>query len=248
MTQTQSNLSSHHIMAHTRLILCDLDGTLLRPGHPISEQALATMAALRHQGYVIAVASGRSLYAGRNIVTPSMPIDYWIFSTGAGIVSWPQKKIIRRNELSQDDMPFEFEDGELIRCGYYGHEDIKDTQERMCRMVVDIYNVIEEYSPTIIVWEMPVVLRNPQTQRNLSILVGAIMGKCAEKDIFFYQFRPTEWRKLVKNDGETVPRKRDELKLWGINKVKELFNIEVEKDDESDAILIGQAYINMFKE
>lgn len=141
-----------------------------------------------------------------------------------------------------------FEDGELIRCGYYGHEDIKDTQERMCRMVVDIYNVIEEYSPTIIVWEMPVVLRNPQTQRNLSMLVGAIIGKCAEKDIFFYQFRPAEWRKLVKNDGETVPRKRDELKLWGINKVKELFNIEVEKDDESDAILIGQAYINMFKE
>lgn len=141
-----------------------------------------------------------------------------------------------------------FENGELIRCGYYGHENIKDIQEKMCKMIIDIYDIIDEYSPTIIVWEMPVVSRNSQTQRNLSMLVGAIMGKCAEKDIFFYQFRPTEWRKLVKNDGETVPRKRDELKLWGMEKVKKLFNIEVEKDDESDAILIGQAYINMFKE
>ena len=85
------------------LILCDLDGTLLRPGHPISQSTLETLAALRRQGDIVAIASGRSLYAGREIVTPEMPIDFWLFSTGAGIVSWPSREIIRRNELTPED-------------------------------------------------------------------------------------------------------------------------------------------------
>ncbi len=85
------------------LVLCDLDGTLLRPGHPISEATKETMAALRRHGDIVAVASGRSLYAGREIVTPDLPIDFWIFSTGAGIVSWPSRGIIRRNELQAVD-------------------------------------------------------------------------------------------------------------------------------------------------
>ena len=85
------------------LILCDLDGTLLRPGHPISASTLETLAALRRQGDIVAIASGRSLYAGRNIVMPDMPIDYWLFSTGAGIISWQSHEIIRRNELSPED-------------------------------------------------------------------------------------------------------------------------------------------------
>ena len=85
------------------LILCDLDGTLLRPSHPISQSTLDTLAALRRQGDIVAIASGRSLYAGREIVKPEMPIDFWIFSTGAGIVSWPSREIIRRNDLTSED-------------------------------------------------------------------------------------------------------------------------------------------------
>ncbi len=87
----------------TNLILCDLDGTLLRPGHPISQSTLNTMAALRRQGDIVAIASGRSLYAGREIVKPEMPIGFWIFSTGAGIAAWPSREIIRRNELTPDN-------------------------------------------------------------------------------------------------------------------------------------------------
>jgi len=38
-----------------------------------------------------------------------------------------------------------------------------------------------------------------------------------------------------------LPRKRDELKVWSVNKVKDIFKINV-NDDESDAILIGLAF------
>lgn len=126
------------------------------------------------------------------------------------------------------------------------HSDVKDGQERLAEMMHDLNNIINDKNPDIVVWETPVVIRNPQTQRDLSMLAGAIMGKCVDKNIFYYQFRPTEWRKLVSDKNEKLPRKRNELKQWGKDKVKELFGIEVENDDESDSILIGQAYINLY--
>ena len=141
-----------------------------------------------------------------------------------------------------------FDDGNFSEVHRVDKSNIKDSSQRLIEMVREIFKVIEDYSPTIVTWEVPVVIRNPQTQRDLSMLAGAIMGKCIEKNIFFYPFRPTEWRKLVKDNEEKVPRKRDELKKWGITKVKELFNIDVENDDESDAILLCQAYINIFKD
>lgn len=86
----------------SRLILCDLDGTLVRPGHPLSEESIAAMKALIRQGDIVAIASGRSLYAGRNILRPGMPISYWLFSTGAGILKWDTREVICKNELSPE--------------------------------------------------------------------------------------------------------------------------------------------------
>lgn len=141
-----------------------------------------------------------------------------------------------------------FDNCEFVEVHYIDKSQIKDGSEKLVEMTKEVLRVIDDYSPTIVTWEVPVVIRNPQTQRDLSMLAGAIMGKCIEKNIFFYPLRPTEWRKLVKDESEKLPRKRDDLKKWGITKVKELFNIDVENDDESDAILLCQAYINIFKD
>lgn len=140
-----------------------------------------------------------------------------------------------------------FVDGEFKNCGHIDHSNIKSGQERLALMMKDLVDLIENEHPDIVSWEIPVVIRNPQTQRDLSMLTGAIMSKCVELDIFYCPFRPTEWRKLVADDGEKIPRKRDELKKWGIEKVKNIYGIEVDNDDESDSILIGLAYINLYK-
>ena len=139
-----------------------------------------------------------------------------------------------------------FVNGKLSEKGNINHASIKDSKERMINMISDIYKIMEKYSPDIVTWEVTVVVRNPQVQRDLSMLIGAIMGKSVDMGSFFYAFRPTEWRKLVSDKNEKLPKKREELKVWGKEKVKELFNIEVENDDESDAVLIGQAYINLY--
>ena len=43
----------------------------------------------------------------------------------------------------------------------------------------------------------------------------------------------------MRGDDEKLPRKREELKIWSIDKVSELFDINDISDDISDAILIG---------
>ena len=123
---------------------------------------------------------------------------------------------------------------------------IKNTDERIKEMILEIYEIIETEKPQIIVAEMTVVTRNAQAQRNLTMILGAIQGKCLENNIFFSLLRPTEWRKLVNNEKEKLPRKREELKQWSKQKVSDILGINDINDDISDAILIGQAYINRF--
>ena len=115
-------------------------------------------------------------------------------------------------------------------------------------MVYEIITLIEREAPDVVVIEETVVTRNPQTQRMLSMILGAIFGCCVINNFNYCSLRPTQWRKLVRWDDEKLPRKRDELKLWSINKVAELYDIQEISDDISDAILIGKAFINMIEE
>ena len=136
--------------------------------------------------------------------------------------------------------------GKLHRYDLIDFKRIKNTDERIKEMILKIYEIIETEKPQIIVAEMTVVTRNAQAQRNLTMILGAIQGKCLENNIFFSLLRPTEWRKLVNNEKEKLPRKREELKQWSKQKVSDILGINDINYDISDAILIGQAYINRF--
>jgi len=130
-----------------------------------------------------------------------------------------------------------FENGEYIKSGNICFQDIKDSGMRVTRMCLDIYDLINYYSPAVVVTEMTVVLRNPAVQRMLTMILGAIYGKCISDGIEYVSLRPTEWRKLI--DSGKKPRKRDELKEWSKQKVEEIYGIKNVNDDVSDAVLIG---------
>lgn len=98
-------------------------------------------------------------------------------------------------------------------------------------------------SATVVI-ETPTVIRNPKTQRLLTMIFGAVYAICIKCGHDFQELRPSEWRKLI--DPGKKPRTRKELKEWSKEKVKEIFGVCNVNDDVSDAILIGQAYINMF--
>ena len=138
-----------------------------------------------------------------------------------------------------------FIDGILSRHFLIDLKKIKNTEERISEMIKQIYKVIEDEKPDIITTELTVVTRNAQAQRNLTMILGAIYGKCLEKDIWYHSYRPTEWRSLIDTDKKPNGRKRDDYKEWSINVVNEKYNI-VANDDVCDAILIGRAYVNKF--
>lgn len=139
-----------------------------------------------------------------------------------------------------------FVDGKLSRHFLIDLKKIKNTDDRIKEMIGQIYNIIEKERPDIIVTELTVVTRNAQAQRNLTVILGAIYGKCIEKDIWYESFRPSEWRSLIHTDIKPSGKKREDFKSWSLQIVSDKYKVQCDTDDESDAILIGEAYINKF--
>lgn len=138
-----------------------------------------------------------------------------------------------------------FIDGKYTKSGVINHKKT-DKYEKLFSMIQSLLLEFEYGNfkdSLLVICETPVMVTgNAETQRLLSAILGSIMGYCIEHNIEFQEMRPSEWRKYIKSKDEAVPRKRKELKEWSKNKVKEMFNKEV-SDDESDAILLGYAYI-----
>jgi HAD superfamily hydrolase (TIGR01484 family) len=86
------------------MVVTDLDGTLLQTGGTISKTNLATLISLRHRQIVRVIATGRSLYSARQVLTPSFPIDYVIFSSGAGIIHWQTQRLLITHHLSAEEI------------------------------------------------------------------------------------------------------------------------------------------------
>lgn len=141
-----------------------------------------------------------------------------------------------------------FINGMYNTSGVIDCKKIKDNDTRMKEMCTSLLSLLDKEMPDIVVVELTAVLTNANTQRKLTMILGVVYGwVITHTGTDFYMLRPAEWRSKIKNKNEKNGRKRDELKQWSIAKVKELFNVDVISDDQSDAILIGQALINMYK-
>lgn len=90
------------------MFITDFDGTLLTDHRRIRGRDLDTLAGLRAAGVVTVIATGRSLYSFRRALQhmelgpEKLPLDYLIFSTGAGIMAWPGDNLIRSCSIPKD--------------------------------------------------------------------------------------------------------------------------------------------------
>jgi hydroxymethylpyrimidine pyrophosphatase-like HAD family hydrolase len=69
----------------TGLFVTDLDGTLLRSDRTFAPSDVAALRRLGERGVVRVLATGRSLYSFAKVGAAAAPIDYLVFSTGAGM-------------------------------------------------------------------------------------------------------------------------------------------------------------------
>lgn len=123
-------------------------------------------------------------------------------------------------------------------------ENEKNADERLNHMIVDIYRLIADVKPHVIVLENEVIGGSRVTVM-LSKLVGAIRGWAVGHGLSYYELDPSQWRSLIGVQSPGI--KREEYKKI-VQKyvIENIVDKDFEKDDESDAVAIGQAYINMF--
>ncbi len=83
-----------------KMVATDLDGTLLTDNKSISKKDFNTLKLLKKYNICRIIATGRSLYSAKKVLNDDFPVDYLIFTSGAGIFDWKSKKIIRSKKLS----------------------------------------------------------------------------------------------------------------------------------------------------
>ncbi len=89
-------------MSELKMVVTDLDGTLLQNDQSISKEDLETLNLLGRLGICRVAATGRNLLKVRKVLSPSDPFDYVICSSGAGIVDWKKQEIIRAINLPEE--------------------------------------------------------------------------------------------------------------------------------------------------
>ncbi len=85
-----------------KIIITDLDGTLLPSNGKISIEDYRFLEQLQQKKIIRVIATGRNLYSALSFLPSDFPIDYLIFSSGAGIMKWDNKQLIYTKKIEHD--------------------------------------------------------------------------------------------------------------------------------------------------
>ena len=133
-----------------------------------------------------------------------------------------------------------FEDGQYVKSGVIDLHKIKDTDERSKQMGLSICEIIENNQPNEIVIEEVAMQSNPDTLKKLARIQGMAIGFATAHNIPTHILEPTKWRSSLKFvQGPKV--KREQLKEQSMNFVKNVLGLNIESEDETEAIAINEA-------
>jgi len=85
-----------------KIVVSDLDGTLLPAQGVVSDRDLKSLRKLKEDQIVRVIATGRNLYSALSVLADDFPIDYLIFSSGAGIFDWEKRELIFSQHLDSN--------------------------------------------------------------------------------------------------------------------------------------------------
>ncbi len=88
-----------HTISNIKMVVTDLDGTLLNDQGEVSKKDLETLESLKTKGVIRVIATGRSPFSYSRVLPDNFPIDYLIFSSGAGAFNQQDKSLIYTTEL-----------------------------------------------------------------------------------------------------------------------------------------------------
>ena len=115
-----------------KMIVVDLDGTLLNINQECSYKTKKYLKRLKDLGYIVVIATGRILRSAIEITDGADFVNYVIASAGAVIYDMDKKKIIKKNNISIDDVrmicSYNNEDVRHIEMGdlFYYHKYVNE--------------------------------------------------------------------------------------------------------------------------
>ena len=112
-----------------------------------------------------------------------------------------------------------------------------ENEDRINTILYKIVQIITKECADYIVIERPAFLMNNSIRvvQDLAGLYYVILCKLRRLGYLVVPVMPAEWKKKLQVKG----RNRQEQKQSSISKVKELYNVNVKSNDESDAICIA---------
>ena len=138
-----------------------------------------------------------------------------------------------------------FSDGNYFEHTLIDLHKIKDSTERIHKMMTAICEYLDEFVVDKIIMEESMMTNNISTVKMLSNIAGAVMYYAASHGIEFEFALPTHWRKKI-GLSQSNKIKRDVLKAEAILAVKQEYDMEL-TDDECEAILIARSGFDLPK-
>ena len=86
-------------MDYKVMVIMDLDGTILPRKGKIDKRDLEVIDMLEKEKVCRVIATGRSVFSFKRDLGNDFPIDYLIFSSGAGILNWKTKELFYSRNL-----------------------------------------------------------------------------------------------------------------------------------------------------
>ncbi|MGB5746331.1 MAG: HAD family hydrolase [Desulfobacterales bacterium] len=108
------------------LFIMDLDGTLLQSDRTFAVPDLSALRKLGELNVVRTIATGRSLASFNTVAVSDLPLDYIIFSTGAGVMRYSNGEIIRKVRLQTHEVRRACEVLNGCRLDFMVHRTIPD--------------------------------------------------------------------------------------------------------------------------
>jgi HAD superfamily hydrolase (TIGR01484 family) len=161
------------------MVITDLDGTLLDPDSNLKIRDYNTLVHLKQTGYLTVLATGRHLYSLYKRIDDTFPVDYVIFSSGAGI--WDQKNKHYLRMITME--PGEVQKAASLFCGFSldfaVHSPIPDNHYFSYFLKKnrnkDFERRIQYYKEFASRWES-LPPRYPRASQLLAIITGEIPG------------------------------------------------------------------------
>lgn len=83
----------------TQLLATDLDGTIHSKTNGFNSGDIETLHLLGKNGVCRVIATGRTFQSALSVIPRNFPIDYLVFSSGAGIYDWKHQQLLRTINL-----------------------------------------------------------------------------------------------------------------------------------------------------